>query len=264
MRWLNASLGLAAAVATIGFATSGCGFLFPGTQPLPDLGGRVVKVAVDNSYPPFGQINPQTGQAEGWDYDVIGELGRRLNFQPVFVQVAFSDIIDGIAAGTYDMAGAGITITADRAARVDFSNPYMVVDQRLMIRAGETGFTSIVEFKKNAALLVGVEAGTTNYDAAAGYFGSDRVISYDTIEAATRALLNGEVDGVLLDDVAYEVLAAAGSGQLSRLPGTVFGNLLGFIFPKGSDLVDPINRALGSMTTDGSLNDLTAKWMPAM
>lgn len=239
---------------------SGCGDWFP--QPLPDLHGREVRVVVDLVYPPFSQIDPQTGQGVGWDYDVIGELGRRLNFKPVFVPVPFDELIEGVAAGQYDMGGGGISNTYQRAAIIDFSNAYFQVDQRLMVRAGEKRFSTLVDVIRDATLRIGAISGTVNYDTAVLYFGMDRVTPFVNVDLATQALLNHEIDGIVLDDIAFWAQSGAFPDLLSRIPGTLYGNLLGFIFPKGSDLVSPVNAGINSMQRDGSLETYIRKWLP--
>ena len=232
------------------------------SQALPDLGGREVKVAVENEYPPFNYIDPQTQQAVGWDYDVIRELGRRLNFRPVFVATPFSGLINAVAAGTFDMSGDGLSITAERYQRVDYSDYYMIVDQRLVVRQGENRVSSIVGFKANRALIAGVIGETTNYSVAAGYLGVDRVRVYSTVSETIQALRDGQVDGVVLDEPAYQAQTALFPGLFTHLPGVMYGDLLGFIFPKGSDLVEAVNAGLKSMRDDGSLYLLTSKWIP--
>jgi polar amino acid transport system substrate-binding protein len=240
-------------------AALGC----PASSPLPDLGGREVKVAIENAYPPFNQINPETGEAEGWDYDVIAEMARRLNFRPVYTQVPFFEIIDAVAAGTYDLAGDGISITYARAQIVDYSREYMIVRQRIAVRAGESRFRTLVELKADPTLIVGAERVSANYETAVAYFGADRVRGLEGFEATIDALLEGTIDGAVVDDVAYWVQRQIRPAELSRLPGVLYGNLLGFIFPKGSDLIDPINQAITAMETDGTLQALNDKWLPS-
>lgn len=235
----------------------------PSSAPaMPDLAGREVKIALENDYPPFNCLNATTGQPEGWDYDVIGELARRLNFKPVYVTVPFAQTIDAVAAGTYDMAGDGISITYERAQKVAYSQQYMIVRQRLVIRTGESRFTTLVAAKDNAALLIGAKAGTTNYATAASYFGSARVQTYASLDEAVQALLAGTVAGVVMDDVTLEALQGTYPNQLARLTGVLYADLLGFIFPLTSDLVAPVNQALTAMQKDGSLQALNAKWIP--
>jgi polar amino acid transport system substrate-binding protein len=162
------------------------------------------------------------------------------------------------------MAANGITITYARAQIADFSNRYMIVRQRLIVRAGEGRFATLVAAGGEATLKVGALAGSTNYDAAVGYFGEARVQSYPDFDTLTAALLTGELDAAVMDDVAYDAQQDTHPGQLDNIPGVLYGDLLGFLFPKGSDLVAPINSALNAMENDGTLEAYTNKWIPAV
>lgn len=232
--------------------------------PLPDLAGRTVKVAVLNDYPPFNFLNADTGAPEGWDYDVIGELARRLHFTPQYMTTTFATIIDGVAAGTYDMAGDSISITYDRAMKVDYSRQYMIVRQRLVVRTDETRAHTLVEFKANPALSVGGLAGSTNYATLTAFFPNHPIQAFDGMDQAIAALMAGQVDAICADDVAYLAQQKLHPDDIIRLPGVLYGDLLGMIFTKGSDLTDPINQALTAMEKDGTLQALTDKWIPEL
>jgi polar amino acid transport system substrate-binding protein len=193
---------------------------------------------------------------------MFNELARRLNFTPVFIEVPFADVIDHVAAGIYDVAGDGIAMTYERAGRVDFSREYALGRQRVAIRAGEQRFQTIVQLKADPALIVGAEAGSANYATAVAYFGADRVQALDGFSATMGALRAGTIDGAVVDDVAYWAERAVYPNDFARLPGILYGDLLAFIFPKGSDLIDPINQAITAMDSDGTLDQLNQKWLP--
>ncbi|MEK7276836.1 MAG: transporter substrate-binding domain-containing protein, partial [Chloroflexota bacterium] len=93
---------------------------------LPDLGGREIRIAVENAYNPFNFIDEATGKAVGYDYDLFAEACSRLNCKPTFVQTGWDSIVavmGGTAQAEFDIAADGITITAERAQNVDFSTP---------------------------------------------------------------------------------------------------------------------------------------------
>lgn len=258
-RWRMTATMAGMLVAAV-LAFGGCQNVIP--EPLPDLGGREVKVAVMNDYPPFNAMNSETGEPEGWDYDVIGEMARRLNFTPVYETVPFAQIVDGVAAGTYDLAGDSISMTYERALRVDYSRQYMIVRQRLVVRQGDGRFATMVDFKTDTSLAVGALAGSTNYTTAASYFAGHTVQGYEGIDDAIAALLEGEVDGVVMDDVGYDGQKQLHSDDITTVPGVLYADLLAFVLPKGSDLVEPINQALDAMEEDGTLQAFNAKWVP--
>ncbi|MCS7055421.1 MAG: transporter substrate-binding domain-containing protein [Thermoflexales bacterium] len=239
----------------------------PTAQPqaatgLPDLGGREITVAIENAYIPFNYIRLDTGQAEGWDYDALAEICRRLNCKPVFREIAWDGMIAAVAAGQFDMAADGITITEERKKSVDFSDGYIKVDQRLVVRVDEDRFSTVEEFKKGNFKLA-TQKGTTNYDEGVKLVGEARVIAFDDFGSAVQAVISKDADAVIIDDVAGQGYVGVNADKLKLLEGIVSeGQELGFIFPKGSDLVGPINAALRSMREDGTLQRLQEKWFP--
>ncbi len=226
---------------------------------LPDLGGREITVAIENAYLPFNYIRLDNGQAEGWDYDTLAEICQRLNCKPVYQEIAWDFMIAAVADGQYDMAADGITITEERAKTVDFSIGYISVDQRIMVRLDETRVDSLDGFKSGDFKL-GTQKGTTNYDEAVKLVGESRVTGFDTFGDAVQALINGDVDGVVIDDTAGTGYVGANADKIKLLPGKLVGQELGFIFPKGSDLVEPFNAALKAMVADGTLQSINKKW----
>jgi polar amino acid transport system substrate-binding protein len=238
-------------------ATTGAGTT---TSQLPDLAGREISIAVENAYIPFNYIRKDTGQAEGWDYDAVGEICRRLNCQPAWKEIAWDVMIGAVAEGQFDMATDGITITADRAKQVAFSDGYISVDQRVMVAKGQTKVKSIDDIKADSTYKLGTQKGTTNYDEAVKLVGEKNVQAFETFGDAVLALVAGDVDGVVIDDTAGQGYVGVNADKVELLPGKLVGQELGFIFPKASDLVVPVNAALASMRADGTLDTLAKKW----
>jgi polar amino acid transport system substrate-binding protein len=227
---------------------------------LPDLGGKNITVAVENAYLPFNYVRLDNGIAEGWDYDALAEICKRLNCKPTFQEIAWDNMIAGVAQGQFNMAADGITITPDRAKTVDFSDGYIAIDQRIMLKKGETRITKIDDFKTSATYKLGTQKGTTNYDEAVKLVTDKRVVAFDTFGDAVQALIAGDVDGVVIDDTAGQGYVGVNSDKVQLLDGSLIGQQLGFIFTKGSDLVKPVNAALAAMKADGTLDKLAKKW----
>jgi ABC-type amino acid transport substrate-binding protein len=146
---------------------------------LPDLGGRRVVVAVEDDYPPFNYIRPDNGKPEGWDYEALREIGRRLNFHPEFREISWDSMVEGVATGQFDMAANGITVTPERARVVDYSTGYAQIHQRLLVRVGEVRFASLGEFAGTAGARLGAQKGNTNYTKAEELVGRSRIVAYD-------------------------------------------------------------------------------------
>ncbi|PJF28384.1 MAG: hypothetical protein CUN53_00460, partial [Phototrophicales bacterium] len=233
-----------------------------GAQDLPDLGGQVITVAVENAYIPFNFIDEATGEAVGWDYDAIGEICARLNCVPEYVQTSWDGMLVAIANGEFDVAADGITITEEREQVVDFSIGYIAIDQVILARIDETRFSSVEEFVANPDLRLATQLGTTNYNTAIELVGESRVQTYDVFGFAIEALVAGDVDGVIIDDVAGQGYVGANADRVRIIGDPIQSDFLGFAFPPGSPLVAAFNAAIESMIADGTLAAINAKWFP--
>ena len=233
-----------------------------GAFAMPDLGGREITVAVDPSYLPFSYICPNAEEPKGWDFDALAEICKRLNCKVIALnaqEIAWFDLIAAVADGQFDVAGDGTTITDDRKRILDFSDGYMEVDQILMVNSAETRIT-LDAIKNDPSFKVGTQIATTNYDEAVRLVGKDRAIAFDTFDQAVAGLISGEINAVVMDDIAGKSYLEMNPGKVKLLPLVLVKDQLGFIFPKGSKLVEPFNMALAQMRSDGTLDRLAQKW----
>jgi polar amino acid transport system substrate-binding protein len=234
-------------------------------QALPDLGGRTVVIVTENAYPPLQFIDPKTGDAIGWEYEAVAEMAKRLNFKVEIQNTSWDAMIQSVSDGQYDMGMTGITIRDDRKEKVDFSAPYMHSEMRMLVRADEERFADEKEFAARDDLLIAAQPGTTPfyvsvYDILDGNEANPRIKLFETFGATVQALRSGDVDLVLTDGVAANGYVESSGGQLKVIGGPLGSEDFGFIFPKGSDLVEPINAAIASMRSDGTLDALNTKW----
>ncbi len=225
---------------------------------LPDLAGREVTVAVENAYPPFNYIDEASGEAVGWDYDAVREICNRLNCTPVFQEAAWDGIFPAMAAGEFDMLADGVTYTEERDKEIDFSIPYVTVGQVLLVRADETA--TVDEMKADETKLVGTQIGTTNEIVALEHFTQARVQSFEDFGAPVQAVLSGDIDAVVIDNISALGFMGANEGQLKVIGQLTSDEQLAFGFPPGSELIEPVNAALESMIADGSLEEMNREW----
>lgn len=227
---------------------------------LIDLNCREVTIAVENAYLPFNYIIVKTGQAGGWDYDAFTEICTRLHCTPKFVETAWDGLIQSVSAGQNDVGGDGITFTEDRAKSVDFSIGYLQIQQRLLVRQGESRFASIEELAANPEFNLGTQVNTTNYETAKTYLAEERIKAFDQFPFAIQALLAGDLDAVIIDEVVGLGYQGTNKDQLEFVGPSISSDELGFVFTKGSDLVGPVNKALEAMKADGTLETLNQKY----
>lgn len=225
-----------------------------------DLNCRKITVSVENAYMPFNYILVKTGKPGGWDYDALAEICTRLHCEPVFVESAWDGMIQSVADKQYDVAADGVTITEDRMKIVDFSIGYIKVDQRLLVRKDETRFSTIEELASDETMVIGTQVNTTNYETAKKFMSEDRIKAFDQFAFAVQALISSDVDAVIIDETAGQGYRGENAEKLELIGPSISGDELGFVFPKGSDLVDPFNKAIEAMMADGSLAKLNAKY----
>jgi polar amino acid transport system substrate-binding protein len=226
---------------------------------LPDLGGREVVFAVENLYPPF-QFEGADGTAIGYEYDFIAELAKRLNFVPVYQPTSFDVLISAVGVGQYDAGITGISIRDERRTVVDFSNPYINLDQYLLVQVGEDRFASLEEFATNDELILGVQAGTSGFFVTDGVVPESRRVVFNEFGALIAALVAGDVDAVPADASAAAGFIGATADALQLIGEPISRDEFGIIFPIGSELVEPFNAAIDSVREDGFLNFLYNKW----
>ncbi|MDX1417160.1 MAG: extracellular solute-binding protein [Candidatus Promineifilaceae bacterium] len=227
---------------------------------LPDLGGREITIAVENQYLPYNYIDPDTGDPAGWDYDVWDELCQLLNCTPTYVEASWEGMIQAVADGQFDAAADGITITEDRAEIVDFSNGYMAIEIRLLVRLDEDRIESIEDIVENEELVLGTQVGTTNYEVASQYLPTERIEAFELFPFAVQALIAGDVDAVIIDETAGQGYKGENADVLKIVGPSLSSDQLGFIYPKGSDLVEPVNLALQELATNGFMDEVNAKF----
>ncbi|GGH49687.1 transporter substrate-binding domain-containing protein [Frigidibacter albus] len=236
----------------------------PALADLPDLAGREVVVVTENAYPPL-QFLDSSGKAVGWEYDAMDEIARRLNMVVRYENSSWDAMIPAISEAQYDIGMTGITIRDDRKEMVDFSDPYMRSEMVMMVRGDEARFTDAAGFAADEALLMAAQPGTTPfyvgvYEVLDGDEANPRIKLFETFGAGVAALRAGDVDLVLTDGTSGNGYVAASDGALKLVGAPLGTEDFGFIFPRGSDLVAPVNAAIAEMAADGTLEALNTRW----
>lgn len=231
---------------------------------LPDLQGREVTVVTENAYPPLQFLDAE-GKAIGWEYDAMNDIAKRLNMVVKYENSSWDAMIPAVSEGQYDIGMTGITIRDDRKEKVDFSDPYMRSEMVMLVRGDESRFTDAKSFAANADLLMAAQPGTTPfyvgvYDVLDGNEANPRIKLMETFGATVEALKSGDVDLVLTDGTAGKGYVDASGGGLKIIGEPLGTEDFGFIFPKGSDLVAPVNAAIAEMKADGTLDALNKTW----
>ena len=223
-----------------------------------DLEGRVLKIGTDATYPPMETVDETTGEIVGFDVDVMNAICAKVNCVPNFVNTAWDGIFAALQQGEFDLVISGVSITPEREETMDFSEPYIVVSQAILLQVDNSDMT-LEDFKAGGQKLA-AQTATTNAQLAEELVGRENVSLYDNFSAAILALQNADVQGVIIDGTSAAAYEQEFAGELTVGITGLQSDPLGIVFQEGDPTVDAINAGLKAIQEDGTLDELTAKY----
>lgn len=213
-------------------------------------------VGTEPGFPPFESMT-EGGEFEGFDIDLMNEIGARAGKTVEFSSLPFDSLIAALQGGTIDAAISGMTITEERAQSVDFSDPYFQAGLAIAVAENDNEITTLEDLEGKK---IAVQLGTTGASTAEGIKGAE-VTTFESAPLALLELANKNVDAVIND--APATLEAISS---ENIPGIkVVGELLteesyGIAMPQGSENVAAVNEALAEIKADGTYDTIYKKW----
>ncbi len=230
------------------------------TSQVPDLGGRTVRVATDATYPPFEMLDANKNIV-GYDIELITAICDLANCKTDIKSTAWDGIFPALQKGDYDAVISGVTITAERDKTMDFSDPYIEVGQVVLVRADETRIGGVNDL---AAMSVALQRGTTNDEAATAMQKEKKIKSikrFPTFDLAVKALLNKDVDAVIIDNTGASGYMGTNPDKLKVAGEKFTSEGLGIVVREGEkDLQSAFNAALKVLRENGTLDSLYQKW----
>jgi glutamine transport system substrate-binding protein len=213
-------------------------------------------VATDANFKPFEFKNPDTGEMEGFDIELMEKIAEEAGFKIEFETMQFDGLIAGMKSGRYPIGIAGISITEERKESIAFSDPYYDSGLILMV-PNDSKIKSIdeVDGKK-----VGTRQGSTSQAYLSDNTDAD-VEAFPGIVNAYMDVKEGRLDAALYDlpNVLY-FIKENGEDKIKTTGDVLEGQAYGIAFPKDSELVDDVNKALQKLISDGTYAELYKKY----
>ena len=232
--------------------------LASGTAHAADLGGKLMKVGSDTTSPPMESVDTATGQIVGFDVDVVNAVCAKINCKAEFVTTGWDGIFAALDQGNFDFVASGVSITDERKKAMDFSEPYIVNSQAVLMRVADEGL-SVDDFKSKGKKL-SAQANTTDAQVAEGIVGKDNVVAYDSFSASVIALKNKDVDGVVINGANAAAYEKEFAGELVVPIRNLQSDPLGLVFRKGDENAAAFNEGIEAIKKDGTLDALIAKY----
>ena len=226
--------------------------LFLGTAALALSAGLAmadtVRLGTEGAYPPYNFLN-DAGEVDGFERELGDELCKRAGQTCEWVTNDWDSIIPNLTSGNYDAIIAGMSITAERAEVVDFTQGYT--------QPSPSSFAAMSADVDLKTAVIAAQASTIQ--AAHVAESGATLVEFPTPDETIAAVKSGEADAVLSDkDYLNPIVAET---DLMLLEDILLGGGIGMAFRKSdAELRGKFDAAIASMKEDGSLNALLAKW----
>jgi len=219
--------------------------------------GRIV-VGTQVPYPPFENINATTDKLEGIDIEIMEYVAAKLGVTIKWKTMDFDPLFAAVQTGQLDCAISSITITAERDLINDFSIPYYVANQAVLVR--DTSTIATLEDLNNSKLVT--QTGTT------GQWWVDENLSplsntpLSDVPAAVLGVNNGQYDAFIVDTPVANKYANDTSYNLKVAFVIYTLESYGILLPQDEpELKAAVDAAIAEMISDGTLDEILNKWL---
>ena len=225
---------------------------------------ETLRVGVSTNYPPV--IFNNNGEVSGIEADLARAVGKETGMDIKFVEMPWESLEAALDDGKINVVMSGVSVTSKRQQRVDFTRPYMVIGQMVLIKADNIMTLSSKMSMYQSGRRFGVEKNTTGQHYVNDTFHSAKIIAFDTVEQAIAALKANKIDYFVHDAPTiwkYTVLPKTQDRELFGLYEYMTEEPLAWAVKKGNTkLLEKLNSALAKLISQGVVNRITNKWIP--
>jgi polar amino acid transport system substrate-binding protein len=220
----------------------------------PSGGGETLTVGSDIPYPPFEQ--GKKGSYTGFDVELMEAIGKEIEREPEFIDSSFETIFRDLAQEKFEAVMSAATITEEREKVVDFSLPYYLSEQAILVKEGSE-ITGLSDLKGK---VVGAQQGTTGLELGKEKAEASELRPFPEGPDADNALKAGTVEAVIIDaPVAKQQAEELGGIEIVEKVPTE--ETYGIAIAKGNtELLEGVDEGLKMTIEDGSYAKVYEKW----
>ena len=228
-----------------------------GTAAFTTLEEGKLIMSTNAEFPPY-EMTDDNGNYIGIDVEIASAIAEKLGLDLEIMDVDFDAALLAVQEGKSDIVMAGVTVTDDRKLVMEFSDSYATGKQVVIVTEG-----SDVTIDNLGEKMIGTQRATTGYIYASDDYGEDHVTAYDNGATAVQALMNGQVDCVIIDNApALEYVAANAGLKILETEYVTEDYAIG-IGKNNTALVSAINEALSELISDGTVQTIVDKYISA-
>ena len=219
--------------------------------------GKLI-MATNATFPPY-EMTTDAGDFEGIDVEIAGAIAEKLGLELQIDDMDFDAALLSVQQGKADIVMAGVSVTEDRLLVMDFSDSYATGIQSIIVPED----SDIASADDLAGHMIGCQRGTTGYIYCSDDFGDESVTAYDNGLTAVQALVNGQVDCVVIDNAPAQEFVAANPG-LKILDTSYVEEEYAIGMGKGNTaMLEAVNGALADLKEDGTIQAIVDKYISA-
>ena len=225
---------------------------------------NTLTMATNAEFPPYEYM--ENNEIVGIDAEISRAIAEKLDYELVIENVDFVSLIPGVQTGKYDFAAAGMTVTEDRLEQVDFTQSYATGIQSIIVKEDSTITSADDLFADGASTKIGVQLATTGdlyctWDIEDEGLGT--VERYNKGADAVMALTSGKVDCVVIDNEPAKVFVQNNPGLKILDTEYAVEDYAIAVSKDKPELLESINKALGELIADGTVQSIIEKYIPA-
>ncbi|WP_243299787.1 basic amino acid ABC transporter substrate-binding protein [Bacillus litorisediminis] len=220
---------------------------------------KTLRVVTDAAYAPFESL--EGDQIVGFDIDFINAVAEEAGYELKIENVGWDPIFVEIESKRADLAISAITITEERKQSYDFSHPYFLSTNKILVPE-ESDIQSAEDLKDQ---VVAVQGGTTGDEAVEGLLGKNNknIKKFDNNNLAIQELLQGGAAAVVADNTVIEEYVANNPDQNLKVvedADAFASEFYGVMFPKDSELKAEFDEALNTIFENGTYAEIYKEW----
>ncbi|MGN7454241.1 transporter substrate-binding domain-containing protein [Paenibacillus pasadenensis] len=221
----------------------------------------VLKVGLMGTYAPYNFLNDNK-EIDGFDADIAKEIAKRLGVQAEFAPQEFSGLIPSLQAKKIDVIISQVTITDERKKAIDFSQPYITNQVKVIVQEKNDAITKLADFKGHK---IGVGLGTNDETylrtTVLPEVGDFEIKTYDDVITTLQDLNAGRIDATINNLYALKPVVEKNGFQIKAVGEPIKSDRAGVALRKDNpDLLAAIDEALTGIKEDGTYKTIFVKW----
>ncbi|EOS57638.1 cystine transport system substrate-binding protein [Paenibacillus barengoltzii J12] len=221
----------------------------------------VIKVGLMGTYAPYNFLNDNK-EIDGFDADIAKEVAKRLGVKVEFAPQEFSGLIPSLQAGKIDAIISQVTITDERKQQIDFTQPYITNQVKIIVKEDNNSITKLEDFKgKNIGVGLGTNDESYLRNDVLPQVGNFEIKTYDDVITSLQDLNAGRIDATINNLYALKPIVDKNGYKIKAVGDAIKSDQAGIAIRKNNpEFLAALDQALTDMKADGTYNTIFQKW----